>query len=49
MKKVLVAEDEASIREFIVINLQRSGYEVSQADNGRLSLAKEIYIANQKV
>ncbi len=38
MKRVLVAEDEASIREFIVINLQRSGYEVSQADNGRAAL-----------
>lgn len=38
MKKVLVAEDEASIREFIVINLQRSGYEVSQANNGRAAL-----------
>lgn len=43
MKKVLVAEDEASIREFIVINLQRSGYEVSQANNGRAAL--EIYEA----
>ncbi len=43
MKKVLVAEDEASIREFIVINLQRSGYEVSQADNGKTAL--EIYEA----
>lgn len=38
MKRVLVAEDESSIREFIVINLQRSGYEVSQADNGRAAL-----------
>lgn len=38
MKRVLVAEDEASIREFIVINLQRSGYEVSQAENGRAAL-----------
>ena len=28
MKKVLVLEDEASIRSFIVINLQRAGYEV---------------------
>ena len=28
MKKVLIAEDEASIREFIVINLKRSGYDV---------------------
>ncbi len=34
MKKVLVAEDEESIREFIVINLVRSGYEVEQAENG---------------
>ncbi len=30
MKKVLVLEDEASIRSFIVINLQRAGYEVSK-------------------
>ena len=29
MKKVLVLEDEASIRSFIVINLQRAGYELS--------------------
>lgn len=34
MKKVLVAEDEESIREFIVINLTRSGYTVEQAENG---------------
>ena len=32
MKKVLVAEDEESIREFIVINLTRSGYIVEQAE-----------------
>lgn len=34
MKKVLVAEDESSIREFIVINLKRSGYEVTEAADG---------------
>ena len=34
MKKVLRAEDEASIREFIVINLKRSGYDVVEAENG---------------
>lgn len=34
MKKVLIAEDEASIREFIVINLKRSGYDVVEAENG---------------
>ena len=28
MRKVLVLEDEASIRSFIVINLRRAGYEV---------------------
>lgn len=38
MKKVLVAEDEESIRDFIVINLTRSGYEVEQAENGAVAL-----------
>lgn len=33
--KVLVAEDEAAIREFIVINLQRAGYEVIEAFDGQ--------------
>lgn len=40
MKKVLVAEDEESIREFIVINLTRSGYTVEQAENGAIALQK---------
>ena len=40
MKKVLVAEDEESIREIIVINLTRSGYEVEQAENGAVALEK---------
>ncbi|MBR3149726.1 MAG: response regulator transcription factor [Eubacterium sp.] len=40
MKKVLVAEDETSIREFIVINLTRSGYTVEQAQNGAVALQK---------
>ncbi len=38
MKKGLVAEDEESIREFIVINLTRSGYDVMQAENGAAAL-----------
>lgn len=38
MKRVLVAEDELSIREFIVINLERAGYEVTQAENGEQAL-----------
>ena len=38
MKRVLVAEDEASIRDFIVINLKRSGYEVVEAEDGEQAL-----------
>lgn len=32
--KILVAEDEAAIREFIVINLKRAGYDVIEAVDG---------------
>ena len=38
MKNGLVAEDEESIRDFIVINLTRSGYDVEQAENGAVAL-----------
>ena len=38
MKRILVAEDERSIREFIVINLKRGGYEVTEAENGEAAL-----------
>ena len=34
MKRILVAEDEEAIREFIVINLERNGYDVITAENG---------------
>ena len=34
MKKILIAEDEDSIRELIALNLTHSGYEVIQATNG---------------
>lgn len=37
-KKILVVEDEASIRSFIVINLERAGYEVCEADSGEAAL-----------
>ncbi|HBL41030.1 MAG TPA: DNA-binding response regulator [Ruminococcaceae bacterium] len=40
MKKVLVLEDEASIRGFIVINLQRAGYTVVEAESGEEALEK---------
>lgn len=39
MKTVLIAEDEKSIRDFIVINLKRSGYEVLEAENGKQAVA----------
>ena len=40
MKKVLVLEDESSIRSFIVINLRRAGYEVIEAESGEEVLEK---------
>ena len=40
MKKVLVLEDESSIRGFIVINLRRAGYEVVEAESGEEALEK---------
>lgn len=44
MKKVLIAEDEAAIREFIIINLRRAGYEIVEAEDGARAL--ELYEAN---
>lgn len=40
VKKILVCEDEVSIREFVVINLKRSGYEVVEAGSGEEALEK---------
>ena len=40
MKKVLVLEDESSIRSFIVINLRRGGYDVIEAESGEETLEK---------
>ena len=37
-KKVLVLEDESSIRSFIVINLTRAGYDVMEAECGEDAL-----------
>ena len=36
MKRVLIAEDESAIREFIVINLKRGGYDVVEASDGEM-------------
>ena len=38
MKKVLILEDEVSIRSFVVINLQRAGYDVIEAGTGEDAL-----------
>ena len=42
-RRVLVLEDESSIRGFIVINLRRAGYDVIEAESGEraLELLKE--------
>ncbi len=39
MTKILVCEDELSIRSFVVVNLRRAGYEVVEADSGEAALA----------
>jgi DNA-binding response OmpR family regulator len=38
MRKVLVLEDQTSIRSFVVINLQRNGYEPIEAGTGQEAL-----------
>lgn len=39
-EKVLVVEDEGSIRQFIVINLKRNDFEVAEASSGEDALVK---------
>jgi DNA-binding response OmpR family regulator len=48
MKRILVMEDETAIREFIVINLERGGYQVVQAEDGVQALA-EYEAANGEI
>lgn len=38
MKKVLVLEDEKSIRDFVVLNLSRAGYDIIEAGSGEEAL-----------
>ncbi len=38
MKRILVVEDEQAIREFVVINLNRAGYDTVEASNGEDAL-----------
>lgn len=39
MKRILVLEDEGAIREFIIINLKRVGYDVTEAASGEEALS----------
>ena len=50
MKKVLILEDEVSIRSFVVINLKRAGYEVVEAGTGEeaLELLKAVGLDDVK-
>ncbi|MBP3706512.1 MAG: response regulator transcription factor, partial [Clostridia bacterium] len=41
MKRILIVEDEAAIREFEAINLKRAGYETVEAGSGEEAI--EIY------
>lgn len=38
MKRILVCEDETAIREFVIINLKRHGYDVIEAASGESAL-----------
>lgn len=38
MRRVLICEDEDSIRDFVIINLQRAGYDVVDASSGEEAL-----------
>lgn len=40
MKKVLILEDEVSIRSFVVINLKRAGYDAIEAGTGMEALER---------
>lgn len=40
MIRILVVEDELSIRSFIVLNLKKAGYAVEEAENGEDALEK---------
>ncbi len=40
MKHILVCEDELSIRSFVVVNLERAGYRVTQAESGEEALQR---------
>lgn len=46
-QRILVCEDEAAIRSFVVLNLRRAGYAVLEADSGEAAL--QLYAAQPTV
>ena len=46
--KILVVDDEKSMREFLEIMLRRDGYDVEAAESGAMALEKIEYIAKQR-
>ena len=42
MKRILVCEDEDAIRDFVVINLVRSGYDVVDVSCGRSGFSTNV-------
>ena len=40
MKRILVVEDEDSIRDFVVINLRRTGYDVTDVASGEEAVSE---------
>ncbi len=45
--RILVAEDQADIRDLIVLNLQQAGYDVTAVADGRAALAQETERASE--
>ena len=41
-KSVLLAEDQAGIRDLIVLNLQQAGYAVTAVADGKAALAHQL-------
>jgi DNA-binding response OmpR family regulator len=46
MKRILVAEDQADIRNLLVLNLRSAGYDVSEVADGLAALASESERSN---
>ena len=47
MKRILVCEDEDAIRDFVVINLKRSGYDVIDVSNAAQAMEAYIHYGGQ--